>query len=316
LLLIQELMRRTAEARNLQIEADFAAVIQKTKRAAACRREWDYKFFIPWGYPKPPGAGQQYVDDILQAPVAAIPRVLADTAFSVMAWEANICVNKISDFAEQWIGIVPKLLQSEYLDPLRKVQRVATAFTLLENQESRLKLSDLDTFLDCARIASHLSDGRETLEADDLASKLEAATQKCASILDCVLGFTGSLESAQSFDASAYNFGKFKSWWELNRLNWRSSKVTAESVNWGSVKYAVTAYRTKELLLDVESRARLVAKDFTLREKERVQERQTEHSSTPWAGYLCYATISGWSRNWMSKTLGMYTCKLTDALLI
>jgi hypothetical protein len=161
LLLIQELMRCTAQARNMQIEADFAEVIQKARTDAAYRRARDSRFFIRWGFSKQPGVGQQYIDDILQASVATIPKVLADTAFSVIAWKANICVNKISDFAEQWIGTVSKLLQSEYLDPLRKVQRVATAFTLLENQEARVRLSDLDTFLDCARIASYLSDGKD-----------------------------------------------------------------------------------------------------------------------------------------------------------
>jgi hypothetical protein len=67
-----------------------------------------------------------------------------------------------------------------------------------------------------------------------MASKLEAARPKSVAIFYYVFGFTGSLESAQSLDAFAYNFGKFKSWWESNRLNWRSSKVTTESANWTS----------------------------------------------------------------------------------
>jgi hypothetical protein len=142
-----------------------------------------------------------------------------------------------------------------------------------------------------------------------MASKLEAVRPQCASILDYVLGFTGSLESARSFDASAYNFGKFKSWWELNRLNWRSSKVTAESVKWDFVKDAVTAFPTKKILVDLEGCARLVAKDFTLRENERVPKRRTELSSTPWAGYLDWATISGWSKSWMYNYFGMYAYK-------
>jgi hypothetical protein len=131
------------------------------------------------------------------------------------------------------MGIVPKALQGEYGDPLRKVQQIATAFTLLENPSSRLMLSDLNTFLSCARIVSHLDNRADTLEVDQISYHLEVAKRRYVKILDCVLGFTFTLEGARTMATSSYNnFSKFKSWWRLNRLTWRSRKTSDEFASW------------------------------------------------------------------------------------
>ncbi|KAF1847228.1 uncharacterized protein K460DRAFT_402592 [Cucurbitaria berberidis CBS 394.84] len=301
--LVQELMRRTAHMREMRVEADFAGIVQKAKANATRRRAMDSKFFLHWGFSKEPGAGQRYFDYILRNPVETPPKVLDDSAFSVMAWEANICVDKISDFEETWIGIVPKSLQSEYLEPLRKVQQIARAFILLENQNNRLTLSDLDVFLTCIQLSSYLPANNDTKGIDEIYSRLEDAKLKCTFILGSLLGFTETLERNRSFDASVHNFGKFRTWWKDEHLKWRSDAVCNESVGWDSVEDAVTTYRARKLLADVERRALLVVEDFASREIVHVQRRQTELISTPWAGKVSTVEISGWSKNWVSKTI-------------
>jgi hypothetical protein len=180
-----------------------------------------------------------------------------------MAWEANWCVSRISDFEADWIGIVPKVLQCEYYDPLRKVQRIATAFTLCENLSSHRVISDLDVFLDCARIASHLSDERDTQDVDQMSSQLEAAKVVCIDILEYVLGFTFTLKSPQVLETSTYNnFGKSKSWWDSNRLTWRSNNIFIESVKWSLVRDTVSTFRAAQILANMEDCARRAIQKF------------------------------------------------------
>ncbi|CAO2655432.1 Nn.00g104960.m01.CDS01 [Neocucurbitaria sp. VM-36] len=303
--LIQELMRKTSQMREMRTEEKFTTIVQAAKTKAARRRAMDSKFFLHWGFSKESGPGQQYVDDILHIPVETPPKVLDDSAFSVMAWEANICVDKISDFEEKWIGIVPKSLQSEYLEPLRKVQGVARAFIILENQNNRLALSDLDAFLTCIQLSSYLEAQRETKGIDEVYSRLEAAKLKCTFILDSLLGFTESLEKNQRFNAAVHNFGKFQAWWKDNHLAWQSNAVCNESVDWDSVKDAVSTCRAQRLLEDVEQRALLVVEDFASREIAQFEARRAKLFSTPWKGYISTAEISGWSKNWVSKTIDL-----------
>ncbi|KAH7345866.1 hypothetical protein BKA66DRAFT_478700 [Pyrenochaeta sp. MPI-SDFR-AT-0127] len=301
--LIQEMMRRTSQAKVMRIEAKFTSIVQDAKAKAASRRAMESKFFLHWGFSKRSGASPEYIDDILRVSVHEPPKVLNDSAFSVMAWEANICVNKISDFEERWLGIVPKSLQSEYRDPLRVIRGIARAFTLLENQKNRLALSDLDAFLTCVQLTSYLHGYRENKAADEFYSRLEASKLKCNFILDSLLGFTHNLERKKNFGASVHNFGKFQTWWKDNNITWGSDAAVNEFIDWDSVKETVTSCRAQRLLTDMEGFARMVVEDFASREIESVQKRKAVLVSAPWAGYFTSAEISGWCKKWVSKTL-------------
>jgi hypothetical protein len=304
--LVQDLMRQTAKAREMQVEATFTTIVQQAKAKAASRRAADAKFFLHWGFSKLPGPEWHYVDDILDVPVSLPPKVLEDSAFSVMAWEANICVDKISAFEQKRIGIVPKSLQSEYLNSLRKVRGIARAFNILEHQDNHHALSDLDVFLTCNRIASCFSAQRDVKGIEEICSKLEMTKVKCGFILDALLGFTETLGRDQNFDASIHNFRELKAWWKRNHINWRANAVDKESADWSFVKDAVHTYRSKSLLADVESLARLVVEDFSRREAQKLRRRVLELYSSPWKGNILSVEISGWSKNFLSRSLGMY----------
>lgn len=304
--LIQELMRRTSQERERQTEAKFTALVQRAKVKARARREKDSKFFLHWGFSKIPGSTPEYFDDIIQKSVESPPKVLGDSSFSVMAWEANICVDKISDFEGKWIGIVPKSLQSRFLDPLRTVQKIARGFILLENQNDRFALSDLDALVTCVQLTAYWDQPRDVEDAKKTHSVLEAARLKCGFILDALLGFTETLERTENFDASVHNFGKFQKWWKTHQIEWRSELVSNESADWASVKDAISTSRAQKLLPELQTIAQMVVEDFATREIRRVQNRRDELLGTPWKAYLDAAVISGWSKSWVSKTIGMY----------
>ncbi|CAN9227070.1 unnamed protein product [Alternaria alternata] len=299
LCLVQDLMRRTSEARDSQIELEFANTIGQAKIHWADRRAADPFPFVQWGFRRHKDT-RWYHDNVRHAVIDGIPRVTSLSAFSTMAWEANWCVSRISDFESEWIGIVPKTLQGEYRDPLRRVQRIATAFTLLENLSSRQMLSDLDAFLDCACIFSYLSNEADSQEVDAMSSQLEAAKRVCAGILDYVLGFTLTLEGAETMATSNYNnFGKFKSWWDLNRLTWRSSKTSDESAKWDLVKSAVSTFRATQILQDIQARALQLVDDFHKHEPEKLEKRKAELTAASWEGYIDDVSVTGLSRRWV-----------------
>jgi hypothetical protein len=201
---------------------------------------------------------------------------------------------------------VPKTLQYEYRDPLQKVQRIATAFTFLENISSHCVISDLDVFLDCARIASHLSDERDTPFVDQMSSQLEAAKVVCLGIPEYLLGFTLTLKSAEALKTSTYNnFGKFKLWWDSNRLTCRSNKIYIESAKWRLIRDTVSAFCAVQILADVEDCARRVIHEFNESESERVAKRKAELTAAPWEGCIGYVTISGLSQHRIGKRRGM-----------
>jgi hypothetical protein len=184
-------------------------------------------------------------------------------------------------FEEKRIGFVPKSLQNEYLDPLRKVKGIARAFTMLENQEIPHALSDLYAFLTCTRIASCISAQRSIKGIWESCSKLETAKVKCGIILDALLGSKDTLRKDQNFDAAVHNFKELKAWWKTNHIDRRSTAVCTESADWGVVKDAVETYRSKNLLADIESRARLVVEDSSQRAALELQRRRFELEDTP-----------------------------------
>jgi hypothetical protein len=301
--LVQDLMRETAKAREWQIEATFITIVQQAKAEAATRRKEDSKFFLHWGFSSRSGPEPYYVDNILNIPVNEPPKVLKQSAFSVMAWEAKICVDKISAFEHKWIGIVPKSLQNMYLDPLRKVKSIARAFTILENQNDPHALSDLDVFLTCTQIPSDFFPPKNAKDIEKICFQLEMAKVKCGSILDLLLGFKESLGRDLDFDASGHSFKELKAWWERNRIDWRSNAVCRNSAHWSFVKDAVDTYRSMSLLADVEKLAGAVVRDYSRRALE--ERKKTELRSTPWAGRIRDVEISGWSNSFVSRTLGM-----------
>ncbi|KAG9191395.1 hypothetical protein G6011_09483 [Alternaria panax] len=264
--------------------------------------------FLQWGFSKRPGSDKRYVDIILGVGVKKKPDVTSLSSFSHMAWEANLCVGKISKVQTECAAIVPKALQGEYLDAFRKLQRVAAAFTLLENLSSRRITSDLDIFLDCARIASYLSDESEETDAqeiDRMRTQLDVAKGVCVGLLDYVLGFTFTLKTKDLETSTYNNLGKFKSWWAANHPQQRSNEISTQSAKWNTVKEAVSACRATQTRPKTEVRARRAIKDFNRRENEKVIKQKTELTKTLRAGCIELVTVSGLRKNRVSRKFGM-----------
>jgi hypothetical protein len=306
--LIQNLMRYTSQARETRIANDFAAVVSQARADWVDRRAAAPLPFLHWGFAKAPGGKEGYFDTILQNPVKDAPYDTSLSAFSHLAWEAKECVSRISDFETEWIGKVPKTLQDEYLVPLRRVQHVAIAFTLLENKSSPHERSDLDKFLDCSRLSAYLHDVTDDPEIDRTSSLLVAAKSICKIILDNVLGFTFTLKNAEKLRNSNYNnFGEFKSWWDRNRMTWRSNKIVFESAKWNVVEDAVNQYSKAGINKLVVIRAHKFITIFRRREIEKAMRRKQRFTEeTPWEGHIEQAAISGLNQNWISKTIGMW----------
>ncbi|RYN19876.1 hypothetical protein AA0121_g3343 [Alternaria tenuissima] len=311
--LIQNLMRYTSQARETRVANDFAAVVSQARADWVDRRAAAPLPFLHWGFAKAPGGKEGYFDTILQNPVKDAPYDTCLSAFSHLAWEAKECVSRISDFETEWIGKVPKTLQDEYLVPLRRVQRVAIAFTLLENKSSPHERSDLDKFLDCSRLSAYLHDVTDDPEIDRTSSLLVAAKSICKIILDNVLGFTFTLKSAEKLRTSNYNnFGEFKSWWDRNRMTWRSNKIVIESAKWNVVEDAVNQYSKAGINKLVVIRAHKFITIFRRREIEKAMRRKKRFTEeTPWEGHIEQAVISGLNQNWISKTIGMWYAHVT-----
>ena len=60
------------------------------------------------------------------------PSQITDSSFTTMALEADVCVGKINDFQNHWLGIVPQPLQSKFLSALNAVRNTAIQFTPFE----------------------------------------------------------------------------------------------------------------------------------------------------------------------------------------
>lgn len=311
--LIQNLMSYASQARETRIANDFAAVVSQARADWLDRRAAAPLPFLHWGFAKASDGKEGYLDTILRIPVKDAPYDTCLSAFSHLAWEAKECVSKISDFETEWIGKVPKTLQDEYFVPLRKVQRVATAFTLLENKSSPRERSNLDKFLDCSRLSAYLHDVTDDPEIDRMLSLLEAAKGICKIILDNVLGFTFTLNNVEKLRTSNYNnFGEFKSWWDHNRMTWRSNMIATESAKWNFVQDAVKQYSEAKINKLVMTRAREFVRMFGRRETEKAMRRKERFAEeTPWEGYIEQAAISGLNQSWISKTIGMWYAHVT-----
>jgi hypothetical protein len=89
--LVQKLMERASELG--WADAIRQAKIDWVDRSAALPFP-----FLQWGFSESPEPGEYYFDNLRNVFVHKIPRVTSLSAFSTMAWEANLCVRKISDF--------------------------------------------------------------------------------------------------------------------------------------------------------------------------------------------------------------------------
>ncbi|KAH8622166.1 hypothetical protein IG631_23272 [Alternaria alternata] len=297
------------ESMVLRFDANHDGYFELDEIHIASKRNSDRKRFRGCGKPSKSRLGRQKSSD---TPTFSTLR-FRKSAWSHLAWEAKECVSRISDFETEWIGKVPKTLQDEYLVPLRKVQRVAIAFTLLENKSSPHERSDLDKFLDCSRLSAYLHDVTDDPEIDRTSSLLVAAKSICKIILDNVLGFTFTLKSAGKLRTSNYNnFGEFKSWWDRNRMTWRSNKIVIESAKWNVVEDAVNQYSKAGINKLVVIRAHKFITIFRRREIEKAMRRKKRFTEeTPWEGHIEQAVISGLNQNWISKTIGMWYAHVT-----
>ncbi|KAI8931871.1 hypothetical protein NX059_010775 [Plenodomus lindquistii] len=299
--LVQDLIKRAEEARKIRIATQFSTIIQEAKLRAYFRRSEDYRFFLHWGFARVPGMPTRFKDTILDLDVTSPPKVMEASSFSVMAWEANKGVDRISDFEEEWVGIIPKFLQAEYLEPLQRVKTVARAFTLLENRDDRLALSDLDAACSIYELASKATTAQNHSTLDKDISTLIAAQQKCVEISDTLIGFTASLDVERRFEASVHNFGKFQAWWKHGLLAWRANQVVSKFEDWEQIKRAVDTYRSldPDEIKHAEESAKKVAHVYTLENQSRIAKLLV----TPWIGEIRNVQLRGGSKSRLPQAL-------------
>ncbi|KAF2705135.1 hypothetical protein K504DRAFT_506602 [Pleomassaria siparia CBS 279.74] len=141
------------------------------------------------------------------------PGLRSASSFSIMAREAGRCEAKISQFQERWMPIFPKSLQHFYLEPLTVVCRHAVEFTIFENKETRLLLSDLGAFTACGLLI-----GKSGL-LKECASNFETRCNKllnmrgiCHPLLGYVQDFMHSLDAfaRAGIEPSAHSFPVFR----------------------------------------------------------------------------------------------------------
>ncbi|ORY14912.1 hypothetical protein BCR34DRAFT_598818 [Clohesyomyces aquaticus] len=300
--LMQQMMRNVEVTRLRDRERDFHRSVAKLRKHAESLRETDTSSFLPWGFLDPDGS-HRYVDQVRNMRVQKVPRLSDPLAFSNMARDAEVCVASMVDFQQKWVAIVPANLQSSYLGPLTMVRSIAVHFSVFENQENPLLLSDLDATMTCYQLGSNLLEEDDARAFEQIISSLRTTQKQAYQILGFIQAFTHCLSkiSDVGITPSAQDFPKLKAIWDNENIEYYANYTAEASPDCGAMKVLVSDVRKKALLSRLEPFALKAAQDHLAQ----VEVQKARLLETPWKGQVTNAQLSNWSKNW-SKPRDVY----------
>jgi hypothetical protein len=299
--LFRELLTMSNDEKKREIiqKLDVSARSARNAALGAQRKQGrDTKFIMPWKWSRiQVQSSTEYLDEINNSRSDNPPDMrLTQSSYSNMALEADICVAKIDDFEQKWLGIVPKSLQQPLIQSLRIVRNAALSFTVFENQRDRFQISDLDSTVISYQILSKymcesildrmvaLKDKLEAIEIErPLASKL----------LRHIQGFSYCLEeiSKSNIRSIPQDFPQFQARWVKDRLEWCCTQIGKEAEVWdGPVKQDIKAIRESKDCKEIELNAVSLIKE----KLEKRSERKSILEELPWQGKLVSVEISDW----------------------
>ncbi|CAI6292946.1 unnamed protein product [Periconia digitata] len=150
--------------------------------------------FLPWGWSVQKQSGHLvYHDTIADLKHASAPSLSA-ISFTIMAEKARTAIEKIDDFEERWLKIVPKELQrsQEFKAPLEAARELAYRFIPFENPIDRQTRSDLDTMICFSQILHNR--GTPMHQIPFPAPELQEASRYVHLALHQIWGFVTILE--------------------------------------------------------------------------------------------------------------------------
>lgn len=293
--LMHELIESTATTRKKQLVTTLHKWGEEARKVADSRRNIDSKPLLPWGWSRN-GTGSQsgYFDEIAATNKDWPPaQRLHRSTFSMMALEADHCVEKIADFENKWLGLAPKDLQGQLFSVLNAVRHSALEYTSFENQENRFQLSDLDSILVTYHLVNNSVGGKEILASyKEIFDRLVSAKRTSYGLLQQIQGFVFLLATSETFrmNATMQNFPQFLAKWRSSQIRSHAKQIGLDMEQWGSVKEAVLACRKGDLLSTLEPQAIAIAKEY---HSGRLERRKLLEGC-PWTGKIVAATLSGW----------------------
>ncbi|KAF2434248.1 hypothetical protein EJ08DRAFT_497519 [Tothia fuscella] len=298
-----------AVKRQKMLVASLDKYAKQAKDISSARRKIERKPILPWGrsWSPQPNKNSEFLvyDEISGSYSKTIPKQqLSQMTFTLLASNAEYCVNKISDFEEQWLGTSPESLRSHFQEVLRIVRDGALMFTLFENKKNRFQLSDLDASMACYEILRKLDKHKKTCtKYQDHFAQLVAIRIASSRVLNHIQGFTHFLTTSDSMHVpissladdtthrrpTAQQFPEFYKRWKEHSVPWYARQISNELQNWVAVGDLVPSIRDSKMLEELEPLAIAEAKERHLQLRNQKQALEELH----WSGHVVSATMSG-----------------------
>jgi hypothetical protein len=270
---------------------------------------YEHPKLLLWGWsPTPKRSIWPFQDTIADEFDTEAP-LLPGFSFTMMAEKARIAVEKIDDFEERWLRLVPKEPQrrEEFQAPLEVARELAYRFKLFENQKDRQARSDLDTVIYANQIlrTCGVSEKKIPFQVLDLPDVRTYTMQ----ITRLIQGFVFILEEISrelGRHEEAHYYPKLNEKLRSHQVTLLAKLLTLEVCDWNNqVTKKVETYRNagKESLVNVmEPRCKLLASRYHNRLNGARDDAKRQLSK--WSVYLEKVEITNWKIPRSRRLLG------------
>jgi hypothetical protein len=273
--------------------------------------------YLLWGWHRTPrGFEHPYQDSIANCYQDTAPTLPA-LSFTLIAGDARIAVERIDDFEEQWLRIVPKESQrrEDFKAPLEVARELAYRFKALENPQDRRSMSDLDGMIYCSRILRAGGNPKEKKHFD--IAELHKTCSYAFQIIGLIQGFVLILEKISRELGSheeAHYYVKLNEKLRSHQVAQLAKHLTLQAEDWNKhVTQKVESYRhahSPTLLISLWSRCKVLASRYHTRLTHAQHEARSR--LLEWAVLLEKVEISDWKISRGRRLLGMisppFTC--------
>ena len=286
-----EILRKDKLICSLIKLGDLEKVVVKIWRAKVAET------LLPWGWRRnSPKSDCAYSDEISgrdgDTPPIHNPRF---HSFTVMALDADFCVERINNFEGKWLKITPRSLQTQFLRHLRTVRNMALNFTQFENHEDRFKLSELDATILCYDLTWKFGELQGKMDVNaatkisESITRLMKAQDMTQYLLQYILGFVYCLDDFSNIgiEPSTQNFPHFFAKWKSSHVEWYSKYIGRQTQQWEGVSKIIAEVKRDAIFTPLEICARQVAQAYLAQQNER----KVELDNTHWTGRIGSAAL-------------------------
>jgi hypothetical protein len=266
-----QIVHMAFEAKEEQLVEALALCGSEARSSLNQRRQ---NIIPPFGWFKSAAGSTLPYRDSLTGQDWPFPPELKDRTFSIMAVDADWCVERINILQEKWLAIVPRALRSLFLEDFNTVRTVALEYTLFEKSGLPDELSDLDIFLASYHVAHKLQNGPLPEKLSAVAGGLVMAQDYSYELLSKVLAFTQILNEALDFKPTVQRFTDMKSAWRKSQVSAASRLIEQSSKQWREIVVQwVNTYRTLDMreLRSLQDEAMLLIRDGLRRRLDQVK---------------------------------------------